>query len=125
MNTGHIFLSYARRDGRTYAERLEHDLRAAGYPTWLDRRNLNEFADFSAEIEMAIAAARCVVVSVTPSVEQNPGSFVRREIIYAQTKAKPIIPAVFPGANVPILINHLTWIPFFEGNSLAYEAGFH
>src|SRR5262249_25403742 len=39
-------------------------------------------------------------------------------------KQKPIIPLVFPKATVPILINHLTWIPFFDGDELHYDDGF-
>lgn len=49
---------------------------------------------------------------ITPSIETNPESFVRREIIYAQTLKKPIIPLVFPPTNPIILINHLTWLNF-------------
>lgn len=123
--SGHIFISYARSDGLPYAERLENDLKGVGYSTWRDKRNLSEYNDFSAEIEIAIRAAHYVTVCVTPSIETSPTSFVRREIIYAQTKHKPIIPLVFPNASVPILINHLTWIPFFDGEDLAYERGLH
>lgn len=123
--SGHVFISYARSDGLSHAERLESDLHGAGYPTWRDKRNLSEYNDFSAEIEMAIRAAQVVTVCITPSIEASPSSFVRREIIYAQTKDKPIIPLVFPHASVPILINHLTWIPFFDGERLAYERGLH
>lgn len=123
--SGHVFISYARSDGLSHAERLESDLHGAGYPTWRDKRNLSEYNDFSAEIEMAIRAAQVVTVCITPSIEDSPSSFVRREIIYAQAKDKPIIPLVFPHASVPILINHLTWIPFFDGERLAYEQGLH
>jgi hypothetical protein len=105
----HIFISYARDDGLIYAERLEVDLNRAGHTTWRDKSNLNVFySDFSGEIGIAIRAADVIVVVVTPSIEQNPTSFVRREIVYAQSKRKPIIPLVFPGAVVPVLINHLT-----------------
>lgn len=123
---GHIFISYARSDGRDYAERLGHDLARAGFSTWRDTRHINEYQDFSAEIENAIRAARFVTAIVTPSIDGNPRSFVRRELIYAESKGKPIIPLVFPDATLPTLINHLTWIPFYDGDSnrLTYEDGF-
>src|SRR5262245_39729224 len=110
----HVFISYARDDGLAYAERLEADLNHASHTTWRDKRNIDVYSDFSGEIEIAIRESDVVAVVVTPSVEQRPTNFVRREIIYAQSKNKPIIPLVFPGATVPILINHLTWIPFFD-----------
>ncbi len=121
----HIFISYARSDGKEYAAKLDDDLRAAGYQTWRDLRNLNEYQDFSAEIEANIQLASYVAVCVTPSIDANPSSFVRREIIYAESKGKPIIPLVFPKATVPTLINHLTWIPFFDQKTeqLSYESG--
>lgn len=122
----HIFISYARTDGKEHAARLDADLRAAGYQTWRDLRSLNEYQDFSAEIEINIQQASHVAVCITPSIEANPSSFVRREIIYAESKGKPIIPLVFPQTTVPILVNHLTWIPFFDQKTkqLDYESGF-
>lgn len=53
-----------------------------------------------------------MVACITPSIEANPDSFVRREIIYAQALKKPIIPLIFPPAIPIILINHLTWLEF-------------
>lgn len=125
---GHIFISYARQDGRKYAERLDQDLTNAGFATWRDTRNINEYQDFSAEIENAIRAADYVVICITPSIDANPSSFVRREIIYAGSLDKPIIPLVFPNSVIPILVGHLTWIPFSKGQKpnqgLDYENGF-
>lgn len=107
-----IFLSYARTDGLEYILRLEAGLSAAGFVIWRDQRSLNEYNDFSAEIEINIRQADFVVVVVTPSIEQNLTGFVRREILYAQSKNKPIIPLVFPGADLPVSIIHLTYIDF-------------
>jgi hypothetical protein len=68
------------------------------------------------------------VVCITPSVESNPGSFVRREILYAQQQQKPLIPLVFPNSYLPTLVNHLTWIPFCSGKmpdqTLEFKGGF-
>lgn len=123
----HIFISYARSDGLEYAEQLDHDLQLAGYTTWRDLRSIDEYQDFSAEIELAIRDAAYVIVVVSPSIELNARSFVRREIIYAENCNKPVIPLVFPNANVPILLGHLTWIRFCTGDkprqTLDYAAG--
>ncbi|MCD4687568.1 MAG: toll/interleukin-1 receptor domain-containing protein [Anaerolineae bacterium] len=107
-----VFISYARVDGRDLAARLDEDLQRAGYTTWRDTRNIDPYQDFSAEIEMAIQASRYVVTCITPSIEANPDSFVRREIIYAENRQKPVIPLIFPDAGIPLLVGHLTWIPF-------------
>ena len=125
---GHVFISYARADGRSIADRLYQSLEGLGIPAWRDQRDLDPYQDFSAEIETAIQAASHVVVCLTPSIAQRKDSFVRREIIYAQGRA-PISPVLFPGfapGDIPILINHLTWLSFCDQENpdqLAFEAG--
>jgi HEAT repeat protein len=107
-----VFISYAREDGREYADRLYNDLIKRGFAAWRDERDLNPYQDFSAEIEVAIRRADYVVVCLTPSIADNLQSFVRREIFYSQNRQKPIIPLVFPGGELPVQIAHLTYIPF-------------
>jgi DNA polymerase III delta prime subunit len=122
-----VFISYARKDGLEFAERLERDLTVQQYRTWRDKRNLDVYQDFTAEIEIGIREARFVVVCVSPSIEQNPYSFVRREISYARSKNKPIIPLVLPNADLPLDIINLTWVGCFAGQkpqqTLDYEGG--
>ena len=55
-----IFMSYARED-RERAERLGRALRAQGWSVWWDR-DLRVGGRFNADIEAALAAARCIVV---------------------------------------------------------------
>jgi hypothetical protein len=69
------FISYARKDGLTHAEYLERALP----DTWRDKRNLDPFKDFTAEIERAIDACRQVVAVITPDTTRED-SFVRREL---------------------------------------------
>jgi TIR domain/HEAT repeats/NACHT domain/PBS lyase HEAT-like repeat len=104
-----VFISYSRRDGRRYADRLYELLQEAGFDAWRDERSLRGHGDFSVEIERAILSASHVIVCVTPSLDAAE-SFVRREIIYAASKRKPILPVVFEGATRPILINEVPWI---------------
>jgi hypothetical protein len=126
----HIFISYARSDGRTAAQELNRFLRRSQIPTWQDVRDIDPHQDFSAEIEMAIEAAMHVVVCLTPSIAERRESFVRREIIYAQGLGVPITPLLFPGFpvdRVPVLVNHYSWISFTNRSSdtdLDYEDGF-
>jgi hypothetical protein len=113
----HIFISYARTDGVDEAVRLCQSLKESGFRTWRDERNLNPYQDFSVEIERAIKQANHVIVCLTPSIAKRNDSFVRREILYAQGCSKPITPLLFPGfpqGQIPVLINNLTWIGFFD-----------
>ena len=123
-----VFLSYARSDGEDASASVEQELTKRGFSVWRDRRNIDPYQDFSSEIEIGIRKSAFVVVCVTPSIiNQDRESFVRREIIYAQQLHKPIIPAVWPHAIVPTLINHLTWISFGQGpkgrQELDFDAG--
>ena len=96
--SGHVFISYARTDGRDYAEKLEAELQAAGFTTWRDTRNLDPHQDFTAEIEEGISEASRVVVCLTPDSKRSD-SFVRREIQYAMLCEKRIIPLRFADIN--------------------------
>jgi hypothetical protein len=87
---------------------------------WRDLRDLDPTKDFSVEIENPIFASDAIVVCITPSIARASERFVRREILYEQTKRKPIIPVRFDAADVPILINHLTWV---EGGSRLGSVG--
>src|SRR5262245_22310348 len=95
---GHIFISYARQDGREVASRLDSDLQKFGFHTWRDTRDIDPAQDFSAEIENGIEKAACVALCVTPDSKRSD-SFVRREIQYAQIVKKPVIPLRF--ADIP------------------------
>src|SRR5690349_214679 len=115
-----VFISYARADGRDLAERLYLALKDHGFRPWRDERDLNPYQDFSVGIERAIRASRYVVVLLTPSISKREDSFVRREILEAQSRGKPIIPLITDGftpADVPIHIKHLTWLPFTDFDS--------
>lgn len=112
-----VFISYAREDGREYADRLYRAFNERGISAWRDERNINPYQDFSGEIEKAIEESTHVVACLTPSIARRKDSFVRREIIYAQGWEKPITPLVMPGfdkKHIPTLINHLTWLDFQE-----------
>lgn len=103
----HIFISYARAEPG-WAERLEHDLLARGYPVWRDTRGIPDGHDFTSAIEEAINASSHLLVCLTPSIANSAASFVRREVQYARfcspTRAsaagrrrpRPSFPSSFP-----------------------------
>jgi HEAT repeat protein len=112
----HVFISYARQDGLTHAEKLETALAARRYPTWRDKRGIDPARDFTAEIERALKDASHVVACITPDVTRE-NSFVRRELQYALLLEKPIpiYVARFDQATLPpIHINNNTFIEFYK-----------
>jgi len=57
-----VFISYSRQDGKLHAERLENELKTAGYHVWRDTRDINPNQDFTAEIEMGIEKSDLIAV---------------------------------------------------------------
>ncbi len=114
--TPFVFISYARKDGREYAEKLYKDLTARGYGAWWDERSLDYEQDFTADIEKALEKATHVAVCITPASKKsnhpNDG-YVRRELLYALMLKKPIIPLRFAEIPPHIQIINLIWIDFW------------
>jgi TIR domain/HEAT repeats/NACHT domain len=110
---GLIFISYARADGRGYADRLYSELTARGLVAWRDTRTLNPGEDFTAVLEKAVEQARRVVVCVTPNIKRDDG-FVRREIGYALSLNIPIIPLMFAEVLPPRSIVNVARVNFYR-----------
>ena len=111
--TGHVFISYARRDGAAFAARIERALADVGVKTWRDTRGIDPRADFTAEIETAIEAASHVVACITPDVKRDD-SFVRRELGYALAVRVPIVVARFAAIVPPVSIVNHTYVDFMD-----------
>ena len=52
----HIFISYAHRDGRDLALRLQKSLRTSDLDAWLDSQRLSGGSSWTSEIEIALDA---------------------------------------------------------------------
>lgn len=110
---GHLFISYARKDGAVNAERIDRTLAGAGFTTWRDTRGIDPTADFTAEIEKAIESATYVVACITPDVKRDD-SFVRRELGYALAVKIPIVVVRFSNVVPPISIVNNTYFDFMN-----------
>ncbi|MBZ0284532.1 MAG: HEAT repeat domain-containing protein [Anaerolineae bacterium] len=120
-DTKHIFISYAREDGAAFAQKLDDALRTKGFPTWRDTRGIDPAKDFTAEIEIAIKMAQCIVACITPETERD-NSFVRREIQYALVVGKPVIVVkVDAKTPPPIHVINNTWVEFYKGWDVAFN----
>ncbi len=112
-----VFISYSRRQpDRDYAEWLDASLQQEKIALWRDIREIDPFADFTAEIEEGIENSQLVVVCITPDIKRA-SSFVRREIQYALALKKPVLPLRFTDTVPPISIINNEWIDFTQDRS--------
>jgi hypothetical protein len=99
-STGHVFISYSRKDKR-YVRKLDYGLRKRGFQTWID----DELIDFGAEwwetTEQAIRDCAALIVVMTPRSKQS--DWVKKEIHLALDEGKPIFPLLLHGQKFPIL----------------------
>lgn len=106
-----IFISYARNDGKTLANRLHDDLIALGYEVWLDTAEIEGGASWSAEIEEAIE--RCQITLALLSDGSFRSEICRAEQLRSLRKGKRVIPLlVQAGADRPLYLEHLNYLDF-------------
>src|SRR5271165_7471836 len=60
-----VFISYARKDGATLAQRLQSDLANKGFNAWLDTQRIESGRVWSAEIEHEIDTRQLTVAVLT------------------------------------------------------------
>src|ERR1039458_4317255 len=93
----HVFLSYARKDGATLAQRLKGDLEKQGFDPWLDKQRIAGGAVWADVIESALDQAEYVVALLTQ------GSYVSEiccaEQLRALRKGKCVIPLMLRAAT--------------------------
>jgi hypothetical protein len=100
---GYVFVSYARTD-RTYVEDLARHLADAGITMWYDYE-IATGERFAAVIEQKIRDCAAFVVVLTP--EAVASEWVYREISFATTRRKPVLPIVLRSCELPILVHDL------------------
>src|SRR5437870_5711857 len=112
-----IFISYSRTDS-DFVDRLEADLQARNFHTWVDRRKLEGGQNWHDELEKAIQDCQALLVVLTP--EAVASKYVRQEYRYAQRLGKLVIPLEHkPVPLGPMDLNDIQWIGFTK----TYEQG--
>jgi len=96
-----IFISYARKDGETLAQRLRTDLSNHGFEPWLDTRQIAGGDSWTDDIEGGIDGSDAVLALLTP------GSFASRicraEQLRALRKKRLVIPLLAKnGSDIPL-----------------------
>lgn len=108
-----MFISYSRVDS-VFVDRLEADLRARGFDTWVDRRRLEGGSEWEQEIERAIERHSLTIVVLSPPSVQSP--YVRFEYELALRLGRRIVPVLYQVCPIPSALERLQWIDFTGAN---------
>ncbi len=98
-----IFISYARKDGASLAQRLQSDLTREGFNAWLDTQRISGGAVWSSTIEHEIDTRQVTLALL------GPGSYAseicRAEQLRALDKGNRVIPVLaVKGADRPLFL---------------------
>ena len=114
----HIFISYARKDGRELALRLRGDLIERGHDVWLDTAEIEGGASWSNAIEAAID--RCDVALALLSTGSYHSEICRAEQLRSLRKGKRVIPLlVQSNSERPLHLEHLNYRDFSDASQYA------
>ena len=105
-----VFISYSRTDS-AFVDRLEADLCAYGFITWVDRdrQHLESDADRALVIGQRILEHEAFIVTLSPDAIVSER--VRRELAFAHTASRRIIPVIArPIEQTPVEIVNLQHI---------------
>jgi len=112
-----IFISYSRTDSE-FVDRLEADLQARNFRTWVDRHKLEGGQIWLDEIEKSIEQCQVLLVVLSPASVTS--QYVRMEYRYARSLDRLVIPLLYrPCPRVPIDLSSLQRVNFES----AYEQG--
>jgi WD40 repeat protein len=113
------FISYRRRpDDIAFVDWLQEALTGRGKQAWVDRRNIEPAADWSARIARGIESAKAFIFVITP--ESVVSGECLAELEKAAEHHKLIIPVVLHDVdrqNLPESLSRPNWIFFGPGRS--------
>lgn len=122
MAKGHIFLSYARRDGRQHAERIQTFLQQNNHKVFLDTDEIPGGADWTKKLDDAIVEVQAVVAILSDGSYHSP--ICRAEIAQAHHENKRIIPIrAHKDAKPPLTLAALNRLDLFLDGDEAKTLG--
>lgn len=93
-----VFISYSRKD-REFADRIVGYLKEKGHKIWMDKDRILGGAKYPQEIAAGIGASDFILLLIS---KNSIGSkWVEREIYYALSKNKKIVPLLMDFAEIP------------------------
>ena len=93
-----LFISYARKDVE-FAHRLNADLQRHGVTTWIDELGIRGGEDWPNRIATAIEGCKAMLVILSP--DSMASEWVRRELAFADTKGKRVLPLLHRPCKLP------------------------
>src|SRR5688572_20118754 len=113
----HTFISYSRVN-KQFALKLAKELRAAGFPIWLDLLDIPTGARWDDEIETALRECGIFMTILTPAsiISEN----AKDEIGYAIDHGKRILPVLLENCEVPLRLRRFQYVDF---TSMNYDQG--
>jgi hypothetical protein len=113
----HVFISYARKDGRDFAVTLARFFSTRGLPYWRDEERIGPGAAWRTEIRNALDVAYALVVVVSPASVKS--QYVDQEVTTYENvcAARNVAPAIFPVltgdlnlADLPLYASTRQWV---------------
>lgn len=99
----HVFISHSSSDA-SYVERIRRHLESRGVRCWMAPRDIPPGADWAESIMRALAAARAMVIVLSP--RSNQSAQVRREVEHAVDAGVSIIPIIVDGAEPSVALRY-------------------
>jgi 3',5'-cyclic AMP phosphodiesterase CpdA len=117
-----VYVSFAEEDRRQVRE-LEARLRAEGFETWFDEKDLTPGSNWKKEIEQALPRSDVFLSCISTRSARRKGFFQKEiEIALALRSERPdfVIPGRLDDCKMPAAYAeaHLTWINLFEEDDL-------
>jgi hypothetical protein len=105
------YITYAPAN-QIFVDRLEADLKARGFETWVDRSFMTSRGGpgFTAEIRQAIEQAQVVMLIATPMAVASQD--VRTELDRAIRAGRLILPLTLQPCDLPFNLGSIQWIDF-------------
>jgi hypothetical protein len=109
----HTFISYSRIN-KEFALKLARELKAAGFPIWLDQLDIPTGARWDDEIEKALRECGIFMVILTPASIASENT--KDEIGYAIDHGKRILPVLLEDCEIPLRLRRFQYVDFTRMN---------
>ena len=111
------FISYSRVK-KNFALKLARELKAAGFPIWLDQLDIPAGARWDDEIEKALRECGIFLIILTPASIASENA--KDEIGYAIDHGKRILPVLLEECEIPLRLRRFQYVDF---TSMNYDQG--
>jgi tetratricopeptide (TPR) repeat protein len=116
-----VFVSYARED-LEFASRLNTDLTAAGFDTWIDQRNIVAGSHWDDSIQEALDGCTHMVIVLSPASVRSNNVLDEFNYAYERTpKHYTIVPLLAEECVLPFRMQRLQWIDFRAKREVAFS----